>query len=261
MIVDVTPISLIHTLVKGNDKARREAGNYKDLEGDYERLLLLIVGCFFLLAGKFQKVSQRWEHLVDFWQIGDKVASLCDYWEIVDLAQNGSRTLSWIEGGVTEKAMSYGCKTFSSLVNFFETLVDFKVLKGMNIHKWKVAGSLVGGIGYTHTFYKDWTEDTSQVGREFEESVRETYRTQHQKQKLCDLTILICILAGKIIGFCSAVHALSGVSRVMQFVSEHKEDLLLAAYATFTAAAIGSTFYELQMKELENQKGKTCQIK
>ena len=261
MSVDVTPISLIYTLVKGTDKAKRDAGNYKDIEGDYERLPLLILGCCFLLAGKLQKVSRRWEHLVDFWQVGDKVASLCDYWEIVDLAQNGSRTLSWIVGGVTEKSILYGCKTFSNLVNLFETLVDFKILKGMNIHKWKVAGSLVGGIGYTHKFYEDWTEDTSLVGKEVDESLREAYRKQYQNQKFCDQTILICILAGKIIGFCSALHVLSGASRVLRFVSEHKEDLLLAAYATFTTAVIGSTFYDLKMKELENQQGKRCQIK
>ena len=257
MVKSVSAISMAHTLVKGTDKAKLDAGIYKGLDGDYERLPLLILGCFCLLAAKWQKATHHWEHAINFYQLGDKMSSLCDYWDIVDFTQYCSRTLSLIAGDALQKAAQNACKAFSALVNIFETLVDFKVLKGMNIHKWKIAGSLVGGFGYAHTFYSDWTEEPSEVGLEVEEAEREAYRKSYQNQKFYDRTIIACIIAAKSIGFCSAVHALSGPARVMQFIAANKEDLLLGAYATYTVSAIASIYYG---QEMENQMGKKkCQ--
>ncbi|MCB1067877.1 MAG: hypothetical protein KDK56_06795 [Simkania sp.] len=270
MIDGVSPISVIDALVKGSDKAKIIAGNYKDLDGDYERLPLLILGCFCLLAGKFQKAVHLGERIINFWQLGDTISSLCDYWDIVELAQSSSRMVScgWPlftvldltskDGqsdafNIAKKTAPYACKTFSSLVNLFETLVDFGTLKGMNIHKWKIAGSLAGGIGFSHTLYTEWNENRSGVGLEIEESKRESYREQYAKQKMCDHTITICILVAKIIGFFSAIYALNGAGRIMQFIADHKRDLLFGAYVTFTAAAIASTYYGLQLDQLKEE--------
>ena len=230
MVGSVSAFSVIHTLIKGTDRAKKDAGIYKDLDGDYERLPLLILGCFGLLAGKLQKATHTWERTINFWEIGDNISSLCDYWDIVDFTQYCSRTLSFTARAAT----------------------------GMNIHKWKAAGSFIGGLAYSHTLYSDWIKDTSKVGLEVEEANRATYRAYHQNQKFCDLTIIACILVAKIIGFCSAVHALSGASKIMQLIVAYKEDLLLGAYATYTFSAIASIYYEQQM---ENQKRKACHVR
>ncbi|WP_420421924.1 hypothetical protein [Simkania sp.] len=274
MVGAVSSVSLIDTLIKGTDKKNRDAGNYKDLDGDYEYLPLLVLGCFCLLAAKFQKATHLGERIVNFLQLGDTISSLCDYWDIVELAQNSSRmvsygwplftTLDLTSGGnrteafeVAQKTAPYVCKTFSSIVNIFETLVEFGALKGMNIYKWKFFGSLAGGMGFAHKLYTEWNEDRSEVGKDLEKSKREVYLEQYRKQKFCDITITICILAAKIIGFCTAVHALSGIGRVIQFIADHKKDLLFGGYVTFTAAAIASTYYDLQLDQLKEE---SCQI-
>jgi len=259
------------SFVNGTDKDNRKEGDYKNIEGDFERIPLLAIGWFCLIAARFEKWGgYDFGSVVNLGAIGSKVANLTDYWELVDWLKGGSTAAASLwslyadidltsEKGrqqgleATKTTVLYAGKAFSNLINFVEMMFDVGALKGFNMHKWKMIGSAAGIPHHSLKLYTRLTaeakdpEDISEVKKE----AREIYKKQYESRIFWGTTITASILAFKVIGFCGAFHAFYGASSVIRFVAERKGDLLFGAFSTFMVGIAGSHLRGQQMKEFK----------
>jgi len=242
--------------------------------GSKERIPLLFFGCSCLLANEFQQLGKcDWDHVVNLESIGGKLSSLTSYWEIVDFFQEARKSilaaspavkyswLTWVNQDGAEKpelfkglevvqeVCLFASKAFSNLVNFIEIFHDVGALQGLDIHWWKLGGSIGGALYFTHKLYTDLEKGVEEP--EGIETVRkeaqEILRAKQVWKTHFDNIISVSTLAMKVIGLCGAYYALYGGFGAVKWIADRKSGLSLISFATFITGILGSHFLGEQM--------------
>lgn len=241
---------------------------FKRKSGDFERIPILAIGCFSLLANRIEQLSGfNWGHVVDLGKIGGTMSHLTDYWELHDFLNGGYKLCKSIcivyrqadlrskeaknETLTTAKKVGgYALKTFAHFTNFIQMMILGSALKGLNINHWKLAGSILGGSYSIHKLHESFTKrgkDPKDLN-ELKNDAKDAYRAQYAWRKFYGRLIVISDLALKMIGLCAMAASFSSAPKIVTFIATRERDLALGTLVGLTMSVIGSHLYREQMK-------------
>lgn len=241
-------------------------------DDDFERMPLLTIGCFALLASQFEKWRGcDWSDVVDLGGLGVKLSSLTDYWELVDFLkgarkalapflpiymnkESGDETSKLSASDLAKQTALFACKAISNGANFILMFDQCGALQGARVQEIKLVGTGCGSLAFSNILYACLTTDATDPERVEtlnSEEAKEIYRAQHTWKALCDCAAIASILAMKTIGFLATVYAFYNGPGFLKFVADRQNGLLLTSFTTFGVAMLGEHFLGEQMKEFQ----------